>query len=290
MDMRKNNNSGNGIQERWVSEKKEWKSLSEFILFLKQKKAYQYAGQYCNDKVVLDYGCGSGYGTALLSQHASHVIGVDTEEDVIDFCNRTIKSSKLAFSKVDSDSSIPFNDKAFDVIVSFQVIEHVNDVRRYLLELKRVLKDNGVLFITTPNRKYRLLPFQKPWNKQHLREYSSRSIRKTLTPIFNKIELKGIYGVEEINKIEINRVKQSPFKVYIYHPVLKILNIVLPDSFYSFLRSYKHEVFSGKTLKDEHHKDLTTDRNLPTKYSLDDFTVGGKAGESLDLLAICYKK
>lgn len=52
--------SKNDIQERWVTGKKEWTSLDEFLLFLRHKKAYEFASKYCQDKYVLDYGCGSG--------------------------------------------------------------------------------------------------------------------------------------------------------------------------------------------------------------------------------------
>ncbi len=273
------------IRLRWVSENKEWNNIGEFVLFLKQKKAYQFASEYCQNKYVLDYGCGSGYGAAFLSSYADKVIAVDISEEVIDFCRRTYPSPNTSFQKINPDYSLPFDDNVFDIIISFQVMEHIFDVRAYLLELKRVLKEKGILFITTPNRKHRLLPFQKPWNIEHIREYSSAHLRKELNPVFNKVEILGVYGTDEINAIEYNRVRQSPLKVYIYRPGIRLLKILLPSAVIKFFESIKQKLLIKKT-------NVTTSVSKPdflSEYSLDDFTVGNKLDKCLDFLAVCYK-
>jgi len=274
------------VQEKWVTDKKQWKSIEEYVLFLKQKKAYQFAGKYCKDKYILDYGCGPGYGTALLSKVATKIIGVDISRKVINCCNTTYRSHKTLFKKIYPSCRLPFEDKFFDIIVSFHVIEHIPNVRRYLLELKRVLKDRGILLITTPNKVHRLLPFQKPWNPQHIREYSLKSFKNTLSPIFKKIKMMGVYGTDEINTIECKRVRQSRFRVYIHRPGVKLLQVTLPISFFEFLKNLKRNLFPKSI-------DVTRsvpEVNLPNKYSLDDFTVGYDVNKCLDFLAICYKK
>ncbi|MFH1160287.1 MAG: class I SAM-dependent methyltransferase [bacterium] len=276
--------SKSDIQERWVSEKKEWKSIEDYLLFLKQKKAYQFSSEYCQDKYVLDYGCGSGYGTARLSNYAKKVIGVDISEEVIEYCTRTYRLPNLSFQKIYPNYSLPFEDKLFDVIVSFQVIEHLPNVQRYLFELKRVLKDRGTLFITTPNRVHRLLPFQKPWNPEHIREYSLRRLNKELTPVFKKVKIMGVYGTDEINAIECKRVRQTPFKAWVYQPGKRALRVVLPTSVVSFLRSLKRKAFSRSKIV----PGSTVGVDLLSKYSLDDFTVEDSVDKCLDFLAICY--
>ena len=239
-----------------------------------------------NDKYVLDYGCGRGYGAALVSNYADTIIGVDINKEVINYCNKTHSALNLSFEKIDPNYLLPFEDKFFDVIVSFQVIEHIPEVQRYLFELKRVLKDGGVLFITTPNRKHRLLPLQKPWNPEHIREYSLRLLYEELIPVFKKVKVLGVYGTEEINSIEYNRVKQTLLGAYAYKPAKKLLKAVLPSRVIEFLGSLKRNIFSQ--VKSVSGSVLELD--LPSQYSLEGFTVGNNVDICLDFFASCHKE
>src|SRR3546814_14268249 len=80
-------------------------------------------------------------------------------------------NENLHFLKVQADSPLPYPAASFDVVLSFQVIEHVLDDDAYLREARRILKPGGTLVVITPDRKNRLLPGQKPWNRWHVREY-----------------------------------------------------------------------------------------------------------------------
>ncbi len=272
-----------GVEDRWVSEKEKWSSLEEYVLFLKQKKAYQYAAGCSKHRRVLDFGCGSGYGTWLLSDHAREVIGVDISEEAIRHCAQTYRAPTLSFQEISPDYKLPFDDGSFDVIVSFQVIEHIPDVRSYLTELKRVLERSGSLFLTTPNRKYRLLPLQKPWNPEHFREYSSKSLERELSSVFEKVEILGVYGTEEINAIERGRVKQSPTRVYMYGPAIRALKAVLPASIISKLRKRAPQAPPYQAPRN------ALDPGVLRGYSLEDFTVGPDLLQCLDFLAIVQK-
>lgn len=279
------------VEERWVTEKKKWNSIEELVLFLKHKKAYRFAEEYCKNKYVLDYGCGSGYGTALLSKSSNRIIGVDINEEIIDFCTRTYNFPNLSFQKINNNSFLPFVDKSFDVIVTFQVIEHIHKVQEYLFELKRVLKDEGILFISTPNRKYRLLPFQKPWNKEHVREYNLKGFRKELMSVFKKVEILGVYGTKEINRIEHKRARQNPVKVYFMLVGKKMLKVILPSRLFLYLKNlYLKNLYQKTFLKKARISSSSQDVNLIYNYSIDDIIVGKNVGISLDFLAICYKE
>jgi SAM-dependent methyltransferase len=278
-------NSKIGIYNRWVSEKKEWENIEELLLFLKQKKAYLFASKNCVDKRILDCGCGSGYGSKFLSGYANQVIGVDINKEVIEYCISTHKATNLSFQNIYPNHHLPFDDNDFDVVVSFQVVEHIPDVPKYLFEIKRVLKNKGVLFITTPNRRHRLLPLQRPWNPEHLREYSLKDLYKELKHVFNEVKILGVYGIREINEIEYGRVKQSPFLVYLYKPLKKALYVILPYYLISALKQMKNKA-SSKTLKVSQNK---LDQESISKYSLNDFTVDKNTEKCLDFLAICRK-
>lgn len=266
----------------FVVKKEDWKSLEEFIVFLKHQMAYQFAIKYCKGKYVLDYGCGSGYGPEILSRHANQVKGVDINEKVIDYCKKTYQIPNLSFQIIDS-SRLPFEDRLFDVIVSFQVIEHVTNVKQYLHELKRVLRDDGILIISTPNKKWRLLPFQRPWNPNHLREYGLKGFNNELKPVFSKVEILGLYGNKEINKIERSRVKQNPLKVYIYYPGIKVMRSILPRSVIATLKKLKRQMHQQR----ENFKG--SDTPLLNKYSINDFTIRKDIHNCLDFIAICQK-
>jgi 2-polyprenyl-3-methyl-5-hydroxy-6-metoxy-1,4-benzoquinol methylase len=272
------------ICDRWVAEKTSWKDMAEYVLFLKQKKAYLFAADYCAGKRVLDHGCGSGYGSNLLSQQADHVIGVDINAEVIDFCLRSYQAPNLTFQTIKADTPLPFVDGQFDVIVSFHVIEHIAEVKAYLIELRRVLGDNGILFISTPNRIYRLLPFQRPWNPEHKREYDRASLQNELRAIFSTVEILGVYGSDEVNAIEHRRVRQNPLRVYLYNPGVRVLKAMLPAIALSAIR----RVLRRMSWPSEQAR-ASVIHSIGRTYGVDDFTVGNDLRRALDLLAICHK-
>lgn len=146
-------------------------TLGGYVIYLLHAASYQFAEKFCADRRVLDLGCGSGYGASWIAKVASSVHAVDISEEAVRYAAEHYARTNLEFSRIDPDRSLPFQDKSFDVVLSFQVIEHVVDHHAYLAEAARVLKADGVLVLITPDRKHRLLPMQRPWNRWHLREY-----------------------------------------------------------------------------------------------------------------------
>ena len=279
------------VQSKWTSDKKRWKNIEEYLLFLKQKKAYCFVSSYCNRKNILEYGCGSGYGAKLLAENAANITAVDMNKDVVKYCQKEYSSKNLSFEIVNPRKELPFKEKVFDIITSFQVIEHVQDVNSYLSEFYRILKDDGILFVTTPNRKYRVLPFKKPWNLEHIREYYKKDFKKELLKVFPKVEILGIYGTDEINQIEYNRVKQRPFMAYIFGPAKKYLQAPIEEVLKSILPASVEAYF--KSLRQQRactvNQTKPLDVNLLNQYSLDNFSVGRNFKKSLDFIALCKK-
>jgi len=262
-----------------VSEKKYWHNLEEYLLFLRHKKPYFFISQYCNGKIVMDFGCGLGHGTFLLSRASKKVIGVDIEQTIISQCIKKYKSKNLIFQLIESDKKTPYKDSFFDIVISSQVIEHVKDVTWYLIELKRILKANGKLFIITPNRNYRLLPFQKPWNPDHMREYALEELHKELNVIFDNVDILGVQGTEEINKIEYKRVRQTPLKAYVLQPLKRLIGI-------NFYKSLRNKVYFQKENK---HKPFVK-AELLKKYTINNFFINKENLDiCLDYFAICQK-
>jgi GT2 family glycosyltransferase/SAM-dependent methyltransferase len=113
---------------------------------------YAFASQYTKGKKVLDLASGEGYGTFLLSLSAQCVIGVEIDHEVATHASNTYKNGNIEFRE-GSILNIPIDgEKIFDVIVCFEAIEHITEHDTLFFEIKRLLKDDGLLIISTPNK------------------------------------------------------------------------------------------------------------------------------------------
>jgi predicted HAD superfamily hydrolase/SAM-dependent methyltransferase len=115
---------------------------------------YQFAGLFVNDKRVLDIASGEGYGSNLLSQNAKSVVGVDISRESVNRASSVYVRDNLTFL-VGSATHVPIDqDHSFDVIVSFETLEHLDDEqqRAFLAEVKRLLSPDGVFIVSTPNK------------------------------------------------------------------------------------------------------------------------------------------
>lgn len=112
---------------------------------------YAIALDYAKNKTILDIASGEGYGSFLLSSVAKTVYGVDISEDAVKHATAKYKNKNLKYLAGDS-VKLPFDDSMFDLIVSFETIEHLNDHEAMMAEIKRTLKPNGKLIISSPDK------------------------------------------------------------------------------------------------------------------------------------------
>ena len=101
---------------------------------------------------VLDLGSGEGYGAALLAGSAAKVMGIDIDEASVEHSRLHYAGDNLAFEVASATDLDPFPEASFDVVVAFEVIEHLTDQEKVLSEVARVLTPTGVLIISTPDR------------------------------------------------------------------------------------------------------------------------------------------
>ena len=114
---------------------------------------YVFATRLARGKRVLDLGCGTGYGTAEISKSAASVTGLDISADAIAYVKQSYAQFNMRFVRA-SAAAIPLRNASFDLVVAFEVIEHIDDWRLLLEEVRRVLAPGGQLVVSTPNKSY----------------------------------------------------------------------------------------------------------------------------------------
>ncbi|MEP7206597.1 MAG: class I SAM-dependent methyltransferase [Casimicrobiaceae bacterium] len=115
---------------------------------------YAFALRHLRGRRVLDAACGEGYGTALLASVAREVVGVDISADAVSHARTTYAGLANARFEQGTVTELPLTDRSVDVVVSFETIEHLPQVEqpRMLAEFARVLTDDGLLVLSSPNR------------------------------------------------------------------------------------------------------------------------------------------
>ena len=198
------NNNINITGERLVETQYRY-SLGGYVIYLMHAASYHFAEKYCQGMRVLDLGCGSGYGAGAIAEHAKEVYAVDVSTEAIEYARNNYKRKNLNFCTINPEEKLPFPDWSFDVVLSFQVIEHVEEDANYLAEAERVLKNDGILIIITPDRKNRLFSGQRPWNRWHKREYSEKQITQLVNERFDIVSLLQMGALPHVASVETNR-------------------------------------------------------------------------------------
>ncbi len=153
---------------------------------------------------LLEVGCGEGRGVALLLPAVKHFTAVDKLVPAITKLRAQYPTARFDVMHFPPLSLLP--DNTFDVVVSFQVIEHVRDDLFFMREIYRVLKPGGIALMTTPNRSKTLT--RNPW---HVREYLADELRELAAGVFESVEVQGITGNEKVmryyeqNKVAVER-------------------------------------------------------------------------------------
>jgi SAM-dependent methyltransferase len=144
---------------------------------------YWWVGGLAGGRRVLDAGCGVGYGSAMLADAgASDVVGIDVASDAIAAAAEANQQVEFVIGDV---HALPFEDSSFDLVVCFEVIEHVTEQDAVIAELARVLMPDGVLAISSPNR-----GVYPAGNPHHLHEYTPDELMAALRGHLEHVELR----------------------------------------------------------------------------------------------------
>lgn len=174
-------------KSNWAGERLVTSITNEVML--EHLHRYALAIEICKNKKVLDIACGEGYGANLLSLVASEVIGIDVDSTTINNAKRKYFAQNISFQK-GSILEIPVNNDYFDIIVSFETLEHVSDHEKTISELKRVLHPDGILLISTPDK---LSYSEKTGNRNifHKKELYKTEFMSLLKAYFKEVKFLG---------------------------------------------------------------------------------------------------
>ncbi len=138
------------MKKNWTGERLETDVFNETTI--EHLHRYAIAMDFVQDKEVLDIACGEGYGSNLLAENARQVSGIDIDNNIISKAKNKYRKKNLQFL-TGATENIPTADKQFDVVVSFETLEHIADHEKMMTEIKRVLQPDGLLVISTPDKK-----------------------------------------------------------------------------------------------------------------------------------------
>jgi len=212
---------------------------------------------------ILDLGCGSGYGAAELAEALPSVVGLDRVPP-----DRGARG-RVAYVRADLEA-VPLAPASFDLISSFQVIEHLVDPSLYLNAMSRLLSADGIALITTPN----LLTSDKE-NPFHVHEYDPEELRDRLSNHFGEVEMFGVGTSPRAAKYFDERLK-------------RIATIVKIDPLrlrHKLPRWFVDWCFARLALVVR--RGIQKSGALPEEITVEDFPIGPMTPDCIDLLAIC---
>lgn len=150
-------------------------------------KRYEFALTWCTDKDVLDAACGVGYGSEHLARAARRVVGIDIDEDSVAYARDRYGRPNVEFLHMDA-GRLEFPAASFDVVCSFETIEHVEDPEQVLGEFARVLRPEGMLLISSPQAP---VTTHAPMNPHHRIEFSRADFETLLGRFFADVQIYG---------------------------------------------------------------------------------------------------
>lgn len=158
---------------------------------------YDFAKRFVKNRVVIDLGCGVGYGTfALAVSGARKVYGIDIDNDAIEYAKAHYCHKNITYNVKDALNT-KLSSHMADIVIAFEVIEHVKNPKKFLHEAKRLLKPDGIFIMSTPNSEASF--GQNPY---HIQEFTFQELTKVLS-LFKTLQF---YGQHKASK--------TIFKIY----------------------------------------------------------------------------
>jgi ubiquinone/menaquinone biosynthesis C-methylase UbiE len=223
------------------------RTVEESVIDAMHRFAYLMVEEYAepSDR-LLEIGFGEGYGSEIVAPWVGEYVGVEVEPAAVTHAAEKYERLNTSFVHYDG-TTLPFGDASFDLVIAFQVIEHVPDPEGFLHEARRVTPPGACVLIVTPNRNHRLQDGERPWNRYHLREYTAGELEAVMRKVFETVEMFGISGSPAMNEIEKRRVARARRLARLDRLGLRY---VLPEGFDTRLRTFLRRRSSASEASD----------------------------------------
>jgi SAM-dependent methyltransferase len=250
------------------------RTVEETVIDAMHRFAYAMVEEYAKptDR-LLEIGFGEGYGSEIVEPWVREYVGVEVEPEAVTHAAEKYQRPGASFVHYDG-MTLPFDSASFDLLISFQVIEHVRDPKAFLREARRVTRPGERVLIVTPNRNHRLNDGERPWNRYHIREFSPEELEVVMRKVFETVEIFGIHGSSVMNEIEKRRVARARRLARLDRLGLRY---VLPEGFDTKLRTFLRRRRSGAGLPSPTGLQIGVDHVHRDREDVD---------RSLDLLAV----
>ncbi|QDH79424.1 class I SAM-dependent methyltransferase [Echinicola soli] len=245
------------------------KLVSDNPIHQRLLKAYIAAKPLVNGD-LLEIGCGEGRGVEVLSDLVRSYHGLDKIGEVIDKLQQKFPQAKFEQAVIPPLGTVP--SEHYDTVVSFQVIEHIQEDKVFLEEIYRVLKPGGKAIISTPNIRHTLS--RNPW---HIREYTGTELVQLCEQVFDKVNAKGIGGNDKVwsyheaNRKSVNKIMR--FDIFDLQHRLPASILRMPYELLNRVNRNKLHKQGGNTVTDITHEDYLVvdhpDKGLDLFYVLE---------------------
>ena len=196
--------------ERYVP----WVELETPEIHYEHLHRYYFAAQFAAGKNVLDLASGEGYGCVILASKALQVVGVEFDEMAVKHSTRRYQLSNVEFLQ-GTITGVPIQgEEIFDVITCFEAIEHIEEHDKLMVEIRRLLKQDGLFILSSPNKS--LYTDEANYhNPYHVKELYFDELRSLLTNNFNHVQFLGqkVFPVSSIWPLGERQVHSTEFSV-----------------------------------------------------------------------------
>lgn len=230
---------------------------------------YGFVARHCSNKVVLDAGCGVGFGIKILINWTKKIFGSDHSFQTLKYAQRRYVKTDAPLAVMDLQSTA-FKDGIFDVVLAIEVFEHIREWKEFLFEVRRILKPKGLFIMSTPNLSFWRMDkigLQTKDNPYHVNMTNYYQLKKRLSNVFVDVRIFGI------------RSKRERVKGFIRSIDLLNLRLLIPKGLRSKLDSKNK--FTKYPEKLSNSRNYTNIEILPVQF--------GKIHTSNSFIVFCKK-